>query len=136
MKSKLELRAAAVNNHNIDLFIKSFIDYVPNRLQYACDMDMGEEERTAACYLDFFDFHYRRFLSGGQKNLSRVFFEIRSCLNRQLPEKYLIDIIIDIKHVILQAEFYELIPKLEASLSKIKKVIADHTLNSQGNTPF
>lgn len=127
---------SVVNHHNADTFIKNFIDYIPKRLDYVYEVHADSMYIDYANCLDFFDFHYRKFLIGTHKNLSRVFFEIRRSLDSGLPKELLIEVTEEVREIVLDGEFYELMPRLEVSLFKIKKLINAYKPEGAFKCPF
>lgn len=93
----------------------------PYYLGWAYELDMSEYLKDSLNRLDFFEFHYRRYLLGWHKTLHRVLHEVRS-FNNCSPEaaQDLINYSLsNIKATILKEEWFELMPKLEKSTAKI-----------------
>jgi hypothetical protein len=123
------LRLEDVNHHNAAVFVKNFINHIPKRLDLAIALEFDERTKSCCNDMDYIDFHYRRYLSNQDANLKRVFFEIRRFLdNGHLPEPIYV-YISDMKELILNQEFYELVPRLESSSAKINKLIDSHESN-------
>lgn len=101
-------------NKDKDLDIKYkdiFIHYLPNLLDFAYEYNMSEEIKDWFNHLDYFDFHYRRYLSGYPKTMHRVFYEIRRMKEVKLFEiKWIHAIFRNIEQSIINNELYEVMP--------------------------
>jgi hypothetical protein len=119
-------RLTVVNGHNPSVFIKTFIDYMPQRLDEVIELGLSERKQKIANNLDYFDFHYRKYVSGQHKTLTRVFFELRRSLDHGVNEDQITSIIDGLIKIIIEGEFYELLARVKSSRVKILKEIKKH----------
>lgn len=120
---KLEIAYASVNGHSKELVERDFIHYLPTRLNEAVEQKLDDKDTRLANRLDYFDFHYRRYLVGIHSTLHRVFAEVRSSIEDGLHEDHITVCIDEIESVILKNEFYELMPRLNLSRCRINSLI-------------
>jgi hypothetical protein len=114
-----------VNNHNSELFIKNFIDHLPVRCSIAVALKLPAKTKSYCIDLDNVEFHYRRYVSGQQMTVARLNTEIRRYLTNGHYPQGIMEVIDQLEEVVLDAEFYELMPRIKSSKLKIEKLIRD-----------
>lgn len=121
-----------IENKEIQETIKrEFIDYLPWRLEWAVNEGMGSDIKNIVNYLDYFDFHYRKFLIGQAKNLGRCNHELRQFYNKHPQSIGLVIEFLDLMEPeLLKMELYEIMNKFIKSRAKIKNYINKMTAES------
>lgn len=104
-------------------FVTNFIDYMPKRLDKVLYEKGDKHAVDIANLIDYFDWHYRRYLSGRCQTLHRVFFEVRKILDRGHSGECILETIKSIKEIALKHEFYEVMIRIEKSKKSIESLI-------------
>jgi hypothetical protein len=114
--------------HNEPVFRERFVRHIPNRLGLSIELDLDEDTQRCSHSMDCIEYHYRRYVSGQSRDLRRVFFQIRQYLNCGYLPEVITKMLEDVSEMIIQEEFYELMPRVTSSYIKITGLIANHGL--------
>ena len=107
----------------IELF--KYLVYPPcKRLCFASENNLSNRvQEIADCY-DMFEYHYVRYCLGWTKTLHRVFYELRRSKELELFEsEHILTMANYIRDVLLEAEIYEVMHNVDASIKKIEKLL-------------
>ena len=99
------------------------LNAIPHHLHEAYEADKDDHFKDLCNRLDFFEFHFRRYLLGRPKTLHRVFYEVRSFLayDAHNARKLMTLSINNTRQLLLQQEWYELMPRMEKASTRLRK---------------
>lgn len=112
-----------VMKHEPKVFHAIFERYLPTRFEDAIKFDLDEDQKDKANALDYFEFHYRKYIAGQHKTLFRVYYELNIYLHFGFDKAEIMEIIEVIEKQCLQFEFYEVMDKVNSSKQKIQKLL-------------
>ena len=126
------------NNQQLkEKMIRKFVHNIPHRLDLACATNASYETKELANAMDYFEFHYRHYVSGIHLTLHRVLAETRNLKNnKHFSKELILEIIQEIENDILETELYELMPRhIKASQRVLKQAeIIPSKMNSLTKT--
>ncbi len=120
------------NNQQLkEQMIRKFIHNLPHRLDNACAANASFEKIELADAMDYFEFHYRHYVSGIHQTLHRVLAETRNLKNtKYFSKKLLLEIIQEIENDIIETELYELMPRHKKASQKSIKTNRNYSLEN------
>lgn len=103
--------------------VRAFLVGYPDYYGIGWDQKLSENTLKALNYLDFFEFHFRRYLIGYPKTMRRVYEEVRVFMAHDADTaRKMIALSMDaVQATILQNEWYELMPRHQTARSRIEK---------------
>lgn len=108
-----------------DRMFKKFVHNIPGNLDFAIDNELSFESKKLSNAMDYFEFHYRHYLSGMHQTLHRVMHEFRYLKSsRAFDKEIVVSILKLIENDILDTELYELMPRhIKAKKRVLKELL-------------
>ena len=103
--------------------LNDYLDAIPNYLEAGLSQGVGRYSLKLLNYSDFFEFALKRYLSGRTKTLHQVFWEIRefrTAINENAANHMIAFSLEAVRQVLLLNEFYELMPRYQQAVKKIR----------------
>lgn len=103
--------------------LKLYVRSDPGYLISEIEAGNSEYDQTVANYADFFEFWLRRYVASQSKTLHRLFIEVRAFMAFDEEQAgLLIPLLMGVvEETLLQNEWYELVPRLEAARHRVKR---------------
>ncbi len=113
------------DNELRQLMGKYFVHYLPKYLDETMKREYSHEIQQLANLMDYFEFHFRHYVSGTHLTLHRVLYETRRLFAMKYFEpETATNILAVIETDILSNELYELMPRfLKAKKRVIKEMV-------------
>lgn len=110
-----------------ELMYKNFVHYLPKYLDFAFVFELPHETKILFSGMDYFEFHYRHYLSGMHQTLHRVMLEFRYMKSSNGFDKEIIFSILQvIENDVLELELYELMPRhIKAKKRVLKELLVE-----------
>jgi len=110
------------------LLQEKFIHFIPGYFETAVYTEENNEVLTLTNGMDCFEFFLRHYTSGINKTLHRVMYDLRLLKSTKGYNKLLVYTIVKrIERDILEAELYELMPRLIKAKKKIEREINENS---------
>jgi hypothetical protein len=127
MQSKLNVMRTKfyeTNDKLRGLMYKRFVHYLPDYLDVAFETEQSEEVKLLTNAMDYFEFHYRHYISDMHKTLHRVLHETRNLTSLKGFDNEIIKVILkQVEKDILESELYELMPRFIKAKQKVEQEI-------------
>lgn len=89
-----------------------FVHNIPKNLDFAIDNELSFESKNLSNAMDYFEFHYRHYLSGMHHTMHRVMHELRYLKSSHAFDREIVVSILKlIENDIIEEELYELMPR-------------------------